>query len=304
MEIVEDEYALRELVSDVEMIIENRIGGKPIHLLINIDDKIPNSLIGDGLRIRQIIINLMNNAVKFTESGYIQLLIQIEEERDESYLLRFAVKDSGQGIKEEDLVKLGQAFSQVDTKKNHSKEGTGLGLSISKDFITLMGGELKVDSVYGKGTEFYFFIEQKKSNSVNDNKDSVKCSWKSTEFTIPNARILIVDDTKINRLIAEEIISPLKATTDTAESGQVALDKIKENKYDIIFMDYMMPLMDGVETTDKIRKMKGDYFKQVPIIALTGDTSERTQDMFKAAGINDFLEKPIVYEQIKNKSVK
>ena len=304
MEIVEDEYALRELVSDVEMIIENRIGGKPIHLLINIDDKIPNSLIGDGLRIRQIIINLMNNAVKFTESGYIQLLIQIEEERDESYLLRFAVKDSGQGIKEEDLVKLGQAFSQVDTKKNHSKEGTGLGLSISKDFITLMGGELKVDSVYGKGTEFYFFIEQKKSNSVNDNKDSVKCSWKSTEFTIPNARILIVDDTKINRLIAEEIISPLKATTDTAESGQVALNKIKENKYDIIFMDYMMPLMDGVETTDKIRKMKGDYFKQVPIIALTGDTSERTQDMFKAAGINDFLEKPIVYEQIKNKIVK
>ena len=304
MEIVEDEYALRELVNDVEMIIENRIGGKPIHLLINIDDKIPETLIGDGLRIRQIIINLMNNAVKFTESGYIQLLIQIEEERDESYLLRFVVKDSGQGIKEEDLVKLGQAFSQVDTKKNHSKEGTGLGLSISKDFITLMGGELKVDSVYGKGTEFYFFIEQKKSNSVNDNKDSVKCSWKSTEFTIPNARILIVDDTKINRLIAEEIISPLKATTDTAESGQVALNKIKENKYDIIFMDYMMPLMDGVETTDKIRKMKGDYFKQVPIIALTGDTSERTQDMFKAAGINDFLEKPIVYEQIKNKIVK
>ena len=304
MEIVEDEYALRELVNDVEMIIENRIGGKPIHLLINIDDKIPETMIGDGLRIRQIIINLMNNAVKFTESGYIQLLIQIEEERDESYLLRFAVKDSGQGIKEEDLVKLGQAFSQVDTKKNHSKEGTGLGLSISKDFITLMGGELKVDSVYGKGTEFYFFIEQKKSNSVNDNKDSVKCSWKSTEFTIPNARILIVDDTKINRLIAEEIISPLKATTDTAESGQVALNKIKENKYDIIFMDYMMPLMDGVETTDKIRKMKGDYFKQVPIIALTGDTSERTQDMFKAAGINDFLEKPIVYEQIKNKIVK
>lgn len=304
MEIVEDEYALRELVNDVEMIIENRIGGKPIHLLINIDDKIPNTLIGDGLRIRQIIINLMNNAVKFTESGYIQLSVQIEEERDEAYLLRFAVKDSGQGIKEEDLVKLGQAFAQVDTKKNHSKEGTGLGLSISKDFIALMGGELKVDSVYGKGTEFYFFIEQKKSDSENDNNDSVKCSWRPTEFTIPNARLLIVDDTKINRLIAEEVISPLKATTDTAESGQVALNKIKENKYDIIFMDYMMPLMDGVETTDKIRKMEGDYFKHVPIIALTGDTSERTQDMFKAVGINDFLEKPIVYEQIKNKIVK
>ena len=294
MEIVEDEYALRELVNDVEMIIENRIGGKPIHLLINIDDKIPETLIGDGLRIRQIIINLMNNAVKFTESGYIQLLIQIEEERDESYLLRFVVKDSGQGIKEEDLVKLGQAFSQVDTKKNHSKEGTGLGLSISKDFIARMGGELKVNSVYGKGTEFYFFIEQKIRNAENENSDSVKCAWKPTEFTIPNTRMLIVDDTRIKLLIAEEIVSPLKVTTDTAESGEVALKKIKENIYDIIFMDYMMPQMDGVETTDKIRKMEGEYFKNVPIIALTGDTSDRTQDMFKAAGKNDFLEKPIV----------
>ena len=304
MEIVEDEYALRELVNDVEMIIENRIGGKPIHLLINIDDKIPETLIGDGLRIRQIIINLMNNAVKFTESGYIQLLIQIEEERDESYLLRFVVKDSGQGIKEEDLVKLGQAFSQVDTKKNHSKEGTGLGLSISKDFIALMGGELKVNSVYGKGTEFYFFIEQKIRNAENENSDSVKCAWKPTEFTIPNTRMLIVDDTRINLLIAEEIVSPLKVTTDTAESGEMALKKIKENIYDIIFMDYMMPQMDGVETTDKIRKMEGEYFKNVPIIALTGDTSDRTQDMFKAAGINDFLEKPIVYEQVKKVFIK
>lgn len=304
MEIVEDEYALRELVNDVEMIIENRIGGKPIHLLINIDDKIPNTLIGDGLRIRQIIINLMNNAVKFTESGYIQLSVQIEEERDEAYLLRFAVKDSGQGIKEEDLVKLGQAFAQVDTKKNHSKEGTGLGLSISKDFISLMGGELKVNSVYGKGTEFYFFIEQKKSNSKYENSDSLKCSWKPTEFILPNTKILIVDDTRINLLITEEILSPLKITTDTAESGQAALKKIRENTYDIIFMDYMMPQMDGVETTDKIRKIEGEYFKNVPIIALTGDTSERTQDMFKAAGINDFLEKPIVYEQIKNILIK
>lgn len=304
MEIVEDEYALRELVNDVEMIIENRIGGKPIHLLINIDDKIPNTLIGDGLRIRQIIINLMSNAVKFTESGYIQLSVQIEEERDEAYLLRFAVKDSGQGIKEEDLVKLGQAFAQVDTKKNHSKEGTGLGLSISKDFISLMGGELKVNSVYGKGTEFYFFIEQKKSNSKYENSDSLKCSWKPTEFILPNTRILIVDDTRINLLIEEEILSPLKITTDTADSGQAALKKIRENTYDIIFMDYMMPQMDGVETTDKIRKIEGEYFKNVPIIALTGDTSERTQDMFKAAGINDFLEKPIVYEQIKNILIK
>ena len=167
-----------------------------------------------------------------------------------------------------------------------------------------MGGELKVDSVYGKGTEFYFFIEQRKSNSENVNSNSLKCSWKPKEFILPNTRILIVDDTRINLLIAEEIMSPLKITTDTADSGQAALKKICENTYDIIFMDYMMPQMDGVETTDKIRKMEGEYFKKVPIIALTGDTSERTQDMFKAAGINDFLEKPIVYEQIKNIFIK
>lgn len=308
MQLVEDVYELRPLVDDVQMIIQNRIGSKAIHLIISIDEKIPQFLVGDALRIRQIFINLMNNAVKFTESGYIQLLAVVMDESEDAITIRFGVKDSGQGIREEDLKKLGEAFAQVDTRKNHSKEGTGLGLSISKDFIALMGGELKVESTYGKGSEFYFTIDQKKAHEDKDHRESAKCAWKPDQFTAPEARILVVDDTEINLMIAGEILSPLNMTIDTAQSGEKAIELVKENHYHTIFMDYMMPGMDGVETTDKIRKLassesdavKAEYYKTVPIIALSGDTSERTQEMFKIAGIDDFTEKPVEVERLKN----
>jgi len=305
MEIVEDVYELRPLVDDVQMIIENRIGSKQIHLIIDIDEKIPEFIVGDALRIRQILINLMNNAVKFTESGYIQLSAAIEAETEDAYKIRFGVKDSGQGIKEEDLDKLGKAFSQVDAKKNHNKEGTGLGLSISKDFIALMGGELKVTSVYGKGTEFFFTIEQKKAGENDKACESGKCAWKSKEFTSPQSRVLIVDDAEINLMMTEELLGPLEIKIDTVESGEKAIELIRKNEYHAILMDYMMPGMDGVETTTKIRKMaseysdKSEYYKNIPIIALSGDTSERTREMFMMAGINDFTEKPVEYEKLK-----
>lgn len=298
MEIVEDAYELRPLVDDVRMIIENRIGKKNIHLMIKIDEKIPGFLVGDALRIRQIFINLMNNAVKFTESGYIQLSAAIVGETPKAYSIRFGVKDSGQGIKAEDLEKLGKAFAQVDTKKNHSKEGTGLGLSISKDFIALMGGELKVESTYGKGSEFYFVIEQKKAGTGGGSENG-KCAWKPKEFKAPDAKILVVDDTRLNLMVMKEILGLLEIQVETADSGEMAIKMVQENRYHIIFMDYMMPGMDGVETTDRIRKLPGDYYKSVPIIALSGDTSERTQEMFEIAGINDIVEKPVEIERLK-----
>ena len=308
MEIVEDTYELRPMVDDVQMIIENRIGSKPIHLMVNIDEKIPKIMVGDALRIRQILINLMNNAVKFTESGYIQLSAKVVSETEDAFEIRFGVKDSGQGIREEDLEKLGKAFSQVDTKKNHSKEGTGLGLSISKDFIFLMGGELQVESTYGKGSEFYFIIRQKKADGNGEDISSGKCAWKPEEFTAPDARILVVDDTEINLLLTKEILSPLGIAVDTVASGEEALHMIQREEYHLVFMDYVMPGMDGVETTDKIRKLaikeadagKADYYKTLPIIALTGDTSERTREMFQMAGINDVTEKPVEYERLKS----
>lgn len=306
MEIVNDIYELRPMVEDVEMIIENRIGNKPIHLLVQIDEKLPKLMIGDALRLRQIFINLMNNSVKYTESGFILFSAKILQEDEDNYLIRFGVKDSGQGIKEEDLSRLGKRFAQVDTKRNHSKGGTGLGLSISSDFIGLMGGQLMIESTYGKGSEFYFSIRQGKVSNGGENGEYRKYAWKPEYFMTKNARALVVDDTEINLILMEEILKSFHMTVETADSGEKAMELVEQKEYDVIFMDYIMPVMDGVITTDRIRKLsqaqqeenKAAYYKNIPIIALTGDISERTQEMFHVAGINDFIEKPVSIEKL------
>ncbi len=313
MEIIEQPYELRPMAEDVKMIIENRIGSKPVHLMYEIDDEVPQFLVGDSLRIRQVLINLMNNAVKFTEAGYIRLKVEVAEEDAGRRRLRFGVKDSGQGIRAEDLSKLGQAFTQVDTRRNHSKEGTGLGLSISRDFISMMGGQLEVASEYGKGSEFYFSIWQGVAAGVCSTNASgvTKQAWQDgEEFVAPKAKILIVDDTEINLMITEELLEPLHMAVDTADSGRKALELVQQNSYHVIFMDYIMPYMDGVETTEKIRELalaaaqKGDeekaaYYKTIPIIVLSGDTSDETKDKFMRAGIDDFTEKPVELPRLK-----
>ena len=313
MEIVEQPYELRSMTEDVKMIIENRIGSKPIHLIYEIKEEVPQFLVGDSLRIRQILINLMNNAVKFTEEGYIRLKIEVEEEEDNRKKLRFGIRDSGQGIQPEDLEKLGQAFTQVNTKLNHGKEGTGLGLSISRNFISLMGGQLEVTSDYGQGSEFYFSIWQKVADGVGQESASgvTKQAWQSEEeFTASGARVLVVDDNDINLMIMEELLEPVKMTVDTAHSGVEALELVRKNHYHTIFMDYMMPYMDGVEATEKIRNLarteegseedeNAVYFRTVPIIALSGDTSDQTKEKFMRAGIDDFTEKPVELGRLK-----
>lgn len=311
MELVEEVYELRPMAEDVRMIIENRIGEKPIDLIYEIDEKVPRYLMGDSLRIRQILINLMNNAVKFTEEGYVKLTVTCEKEDENRGLFRFSIKDSGLGIKPEDLSKLGQAFTQVDTKKNHQKEGTGLGLSISRDFISMMGGQLSVESEYGNGSEFYFSIWQGIAEQMNVAKDAGICkqAWQEEEqFVAPKAKVLIVDDTKLNLMITKELLQPLRMDIDLANSGEKAIEKMKENRYDIVFMDYMMPYMDGIETTCKIRALHQEYkdneemmhyLKNVPIIALSGDDSEDTMEKFKNAGMDDFVGKPVELKQLK-----
>ena len=301
MEIIEDAYELRPMLEDVRMIIENRIGESDIRLEYQIEEGIPELLIGDSLRIRQILINLMNNAVKFTQKGFIRLSIQRvsgnkTEDGQEKLLLRFGVKDSGQGIKPEDLSKLGQAFTQVDTKKNHRKEGTGLGLSISRDFISMMGGQLEVTSTYGEGSEFFFSIYQGIAESIKQDGAPVRAqAWQdSLEFIAREARVLIVDDTKLNRLIAKEMLEPVQMTVDEAASAKEAIEKVKDASYDIIFMDYMMPDMNGVEATKVLRSMG---CKSV-IIALTGDTSEPARELFISCGMNDYTEKPVAQKKL------
>lgn len=318
MQIVESAYELRPMTEDVKLIIENRIGTKPIHLIYEIDEEVPRYLVGDSLRIRQILINLMNNAVKFTEEGYIRFSINCVKNHADKHLLRFSVEDSGQGMSKEDLARIGEAFVQVDVKKNHSKEGTGLGLSISRDFISMMGGKLEVKSEYGKGTEFFFEIWQGYATGIEEDGDTAvsKQAWQEEEeFTAEKSRILIVDDTEINLMVEEEMLSTLKMTIDTARSGAAALELVKSKRYDLILMDYMMPYMDGVETTQKIRSMASeyrnsgdedmaDYLKSVPIVTLTGDSSEDTKEKFRLAGIDDFTEKPADLKRLKKVMIK
>jgi len=313
MEIIEDVYELRPIIDDVKLIIENRIAQKPIELKVSIDDKIPAELVGDGLRLRQILINLMNNSVKFTEKGHISLDIKCLGINTKGCKLKYVISDSGQGIAKEDLERLGKAFAQVDTKKNHGKEGTGLGLSISRDFISLMGGTLEVNSVYGEGSEFFFSIYQK----LPDENEPEKECYKEEElitgnevFTAPRARILIVDDTEINLWMTEEMLSPIECHIDTAPGGEQAIEMVRSNHYDLVFMDYVMPGMDGVEATKCIREFadatsdirngeSAEYYSDIPIIALTGDVTVETRDKFKEAGINDFAEKPVSTKVLK-----
>lgn len=312
MDIVESAYELRPVLEDIRMIIENRIGEKPLKLVYDIDERIPKVLVGDALRIRQVLINLLNNAVKFTEKGHIELDISIAKKEENQLLLRFSVKDSGQGIRAEDLNRLFIFFSQVDTRKNHSKEGTGLGLSISKEFIRLMGGQLEVASEYGKGSEFFFYIYQGfLEDSGDEEKESdLKVTGKNCRFTAPEARILLVDDTPLNLMITKELLLPLEMKVDTAESGIKAVEMVQKNHYHAVFMDYLMPNMDGMETTRQIRKLsetaaasgnmeQAEYYKVIPIIALTGDIAEESKEQFKLAGMDDFTEKPVGAEQMK-----
>jgi len=302
MEIVEDVYNLRKMTDELRLIIENRIGQKSIKLIYEIDDSIPEYIVGDGLRIRQILINLMNNAVKFTDEGFIKLIINCEDKDDNGYLLRFCVKDSGQGIKSEDLSKLGEAFTRIDVKRNHKKEGTGLGLAISRDFVNLMGGKLGVTSEYGVGSEFFFSIWQKEADAEVLNDVSQSSVEEDVVFTAPDAKMLVVDDSPMNIAVVKGFVKQLGISLDTANSGAIAIEMIKKNRYDIIFMDYMMPEMDGIEVTSHIRAealnctddQKAEYLKNVPIIVISGDDSAETKESFFKAGINDYLIKPII----------
>ena len=301
MQLTEEDYAPLPMLNDLKMIILNRIGSKPVQLYMEIDENLPAVVYGDELRIRQILINIANNAVKFTEEGFVKLEVKVKENDGEGIQLFFSVKDSGQGIAPEDIEKLFGAYSQVDTKKNHYKEGTGLGLAISKQFVEMMGGHIGVKSKYGEGSEFYFTIPQKivDARKASEVKEEVGAKSENVlNFTAPEAKIMVVDDNEMNRKVALGLLAPLKMQIDTAENGKQALDMICSKKYDLIFMDHMMPIMDGIEATKKLREMDDEYCRQVPVIALTANAIVEARAKFFEAGMNDFAAKPIDLKDI------
>ncbi|MDL2210085.1 response regulator [Desulfovibrio sp. OttesenSCG-928-O18] len=407
VEIVPESYDVSSFINDVVTMINMRIGDKPLEFIVADSPAMPRMLLGDHTRLKQILINLLTNAVKFTSSGHVKLSMYTAPTADpDSVLLRVAVEDTGIGIKREELPQLFETFSQLDTKRNRNVEGTGLGLAISKRLIDLMGGTISVESVYGQGSCFSFEVVQRvadaapavvveragdmraavwlenrqkagslaeKLEAMGVRTDIVENAAAFLEYThafydyanhgaVPgecmgktrlialsrsyvddrnlpghvstvyspltsalvagllgqhaasysaadqgapvcgivtrNARFLVVDDNDINLTIAESVFEDYGATVDTARSGEEALEFVARQSYDIVFMDHMMPGMDGVEATVLIRKMPGEAFSKLPVVALTANAMGDVRTMFLENGLNDFLSKPLDVREI------
>jgi signal transduction histidine kinase/CheY-like chemotaxis protein len=300
MEIVTAEYEFASLINDVISIIRMRLADSTVEFFADIGENIPGRMLGDEMRIRQILLNLLSNAVKYTPKGRITFSMRAEfaDKTSEggNVTLTAAVRDTGIGIKEEDKEKLFGDFTRFDSQKNKNVEGTGLGLAITLSLCRAMGGDISVQSEYGKGSVFTAIIPQTAQDltpfsaalDIESRREEAE-----VRFTAPAARVLIVDDISINLKVAEGLISPYEAKVDTALSGANAIELVKQHEYDIIFMDHMMPEMDGVEAAALIRALAGDYYRKVPIIALTANAVSGMKEMFLEKGFNDYISKPI-----------
>ncbi len=306
MNIVCDEYELSSVINDLMNLTEQKAYEKGLEFELDLASSIPSKLYGDELRVKQIILNILTNAVKYTEKGSVTLKVGYEKKDDENIDLLVSVKDTGIGIKQEELDKLTKPFERLDEKRNKSIEGTGLGMSIVTSLLSAMGSALHVESKYGKGSTFSFRLTQKviSYTEIGDLK-KVRAEAKKAnaayraKFIAPDARILAVDDTQINLTVFKGLLKETKINIDTAQSGPDALKMIRENKYDIIFMDHRMPGMDGIETLNEIKKM-GPEVTCIPVVAFTANASADAVTMYKEAGFYGFLAKPVSAEKLEN----
>ncbi|GHV46516.1 hypothetical protein FACS1894204_08280 [Synergistales bacterium] len=292
-------YETASLLHDALTIIKMRLQdkGKSLEFLTDIDESIPANMIGDVGRIRQILLNLLSNAVKYTESGTIKFSAAFERVCENEVALTFTVADSGIGIRSEDMQNLFDNFSRLDLKRNMNIEGTGLGLAITRNLCNAMGGDVTVESEYGKGSVFTATLRQECQNfspmGTLYKKATAQTETPGIRFTAPNMRVLIVDDVTSNLKVCEGLLAPFKMSVSTCESGEEAVSLIRENGYDIVFMDHMMPGMDGIEATAAIRALPGEQFAVMPIVALTANAVSGMKEMFLENGFSDFLAKPI-----------
>ncbi|MBQ4523907.1 MAG: response regulator [Lachnospiraceae bacterium] len=306
-EIVKEEYDFASVIYDVISLIKIRITDDKVSLKYETGDDVPSVLYGDAIRIKQILINILGNSVKFTKKGFIKLRIDNERLEGKKCKIIFKVIDTGIGIKEADYHKLFDAFAQVDVKKNHLVKGTGLGLAITKNLCELMDGSIQVESVYGEGTTFTMTIEQEVINetplNLTDDLEGRRKIQKSifiptVDKNMSGKRILVVDDNATNLIIAKKLLEPYRLVVDTASGGEEAIRLVKNNQYTLIFMDHMMPEKDGIETTREIRQLELPYCKTVPIVALTANAVYGAKKELISAGFDDYVAKPIDVKQL------
>ena len=262
MEIVPVEYDISSLIHDLANMASQRAAEKKIQLIVEASQDIPSRLYGDDVRLRQILANLLTNAVKYTHEGTIWLRVQSRRKEDAA-VLGFEVEDTGIGIKEEDLPKLSAEFERIEEDRNRNIEGSGLGMSITIQLLALLGSRLAVESTYGKGSKFSFELEQKVMDPqpIGDFSARVRQSAEnynySTRFCAPEAKILVVDDNGVNRKVLRNLLKETQIQVTEAGSGAECLALVQEGRYDLIFLDHMMPEMDGVETLHRMRALSG-----------------------------------------------
>ncbi len=299
MNLVLQDYDTLEFLRSLTTMIRVKSNEKDLTFETDIDKELPKKLRGDAGKIKQVVLNLLTNAVKYTEKGGFTLSVKVEERNGNKCLLHFAVKDTGIGVKPEDMEKLFSAFERVDEERNSAVQGTGLGLDISRHFVQLMGGELKCDSIYGEGSTFYFSAEQEiiDAEGIGEYTESSPDTEKSKylpEFIAPEGRVLVVDDNDMNLQVIKGLLKRTRLKLTTATSGKECLEKLKEQSFHLVLLDHMMPEMDGIQTCAGIRK----DFPELPVIALTANAATSGKDFYREAGFQDYLAKPVEADKI------
>lgn len=306
-----EEYGMDTLLSSVLDSVTDEVAEKGLLLKVAVDSKMPKRLFGDFYHLRQIVCNLMDNAIKYTDKGYISLEVhadvgdEVNDEGRKLVQISFIVKDTGIGIRKRDQDKLFYAFTQFNSKNPYANEGAGIGLTVAKYYSNKMRGDITFESKYGEGSCFVCTVMQEvvDETPLNIDGDFVANVRSNISFTAPEAMILVVDDSMVNLNVARGLLAEYGMIVDTASGGMEAVKKVGKKKYDLIFMDHMMPDIDGIEAMKLIRE-KGDWCEKVPIIALTANVTDEARRLFKMEGMEDFLAKPIELSLLRDILVK
>ena len=307
MEIIDVDYNIASLLNDLVNMVQRKAEEKGLTFELDVDSQIPSVLHGDELRIKQVITNILSNAVKYTKEGGIVFAVSASKCRTEedSVILHVSIRDTGIGIKPEDLDKLFVAFERIEEKKNRNIEGTGLGMAIAQNFLSLMGSKIQVESQYGKGSVFSFDLKQKVADW--EPLGAFDAAFKrylserkqyTANFTAPKARILVVDDTQMNLKVFVSLLGKTKIQIDTAESGDAGIELFHKKTYDLIFLDHMMPNKDGIETLQEMKACVDTPNRKTPVICLTANAVSGMREMYIEAGFDDYLTKPIDTERL------
>ncbi len=303
MEIIPVEYDFSSVIHDISNMILTKAKDKNLIMNVFVEQTLPYRLFGDEIRIRQVLINLLTNAVKYTNEGSVSLIVKGKIQGD-SVLLNFSVEDTGIGIKEEDISKLFVEFERIEEKRNRNIEGTGLGMNITTRLLEMMGSRLNVESVYGEGSKFSFELEQQIIDAEPIGNLEERIRQQTLEynydvtFTAPEAHVLVVDDNTINRKVFINLLKETKIKIDEAANGKECLEMVFEKHYDLIFLDHMMPEMDGIETIHCMKRKQEYPCKDTPVIVLTANAISGAKEMYLSEGFDDFLSKPIIPEKL------